>query len=100
MMGHEQAGRRPALVVSANAFNQGPWGLVWVLPLTRIRRPYPFHVEVQPAEAGLSVPCSIMCDQLRSISVGRLLDSAPAGRIWPATMAQVEDVLKVLLDLP
>src|SRR5438128_11466126 len=32
--GHEQAGRRPALVVSDDLFNQGPAGLVIVLPIT------------------------------------------------------------------
>src|SRR3990170_1190644 len=32
--GHEQAGRRPALIVSDTVFNQGPAGLVIVLPIT------------------------------------------------------------------
>ena len=32
--GHEQAGRRPVLVVSEDLFNQGPAGLAVVLPLT------------------------------------------------------------------
>ena len=32
--GHEQAGRRPVLVVSDDGLNQGPAGLVMVIPLT------------------------------------------------------------------
>ena len=32
--GREQSGSRPALVISVNAFNQGPAGLVVVLPVT------------------------------------------------------------------
>ncbi|OYV95604.1 MAG: growth inhibitor PemK, partial [Planctomycetia bacterium 21-64-5] len=32
--GHEQAGTRPALIVSVNRFNHGPAGLVVVLPIT------------------------------------------------------------------
>lgn len=32
--GHEQAGVRPALIVSVDPFNQGPAGLVVVLPIT------------------------------------------------------------------
>ena len=32
--GHEQAGRRPALVVSADLFNQSCGGIVWAIPIT------------------------------------------------------------------
>lgn len=32
--GHEQAGRRPALVVSSDLFNQKCGGLVWAIPIT------------------------------------------------------------------
>ncbi|NCR44934.1 MAG: type II toxin-antitoxin system PemK/MazF family toxin, partial [Microcystis aeruginosa SX13-01] len=32
--GHEQAGKRPCLVISADLFNQGASGLVVVLPVT------------------------------------------------------------------
>lgn len=32
--GHEQAGRRPALIVSADVFNQETGGIVWAVPIT------------------------------------------------------------------
>lgn len=32
--GHEQAGRRPALIVSATLFNQKSGGIVWAVPIT------------------------------------------------------------------
>jgi mRNA interferase MazF len=32
--GHEQAGKRPCLIISVNMFNQGAAGLVVVLPIT------------------------------------------------------------------
>ncbi|MGI6209653.1 MAG: type II toxin-antitoxin system PemK/MazF family toxin [Anaerolineae bacterium] len=51
--GHEQAGRRPALVVSTDAFNQGPAGLVVVLPITTTERGIPLHVPVNPPEGGV-----------------------------------------------
>lgn len=35
--GHEQAGRRPALVVSSDLFNEKSGGIVWVIPLTNTR---------------------------------------------------------------
>jgi len=47
--GHEQAGRRPGLVVSVDLFNHGPAGLVVLLPVTSVRKCIPFHVQVEPA---------------------------------------------------
>jgi mRNA interferase MazF len=54
--GHEQAGLRPVLVVSMDAFNRGPSGLVIVLPITSRHRGIPSHVPVQPPEGGLRMP--------------------------------------------
>ncbi|HEY3999133.1 MAG TPA: type II toxin-antitoxin system PemK/MazF family toxin [Candidatus Xenobia bacterium] len=51
--GHEQGGRRPVLVVSVDPFNQGPAGLVIVLPMTSRARGIPSHGVVEPPEGGL-----------------------------------------------
>jgi mRNA interferase MazF len=51
--GHEQAGRRPVLVFSVDAFNTGPAGLVIVLPLTSSIRKIPAHIQINPPEGGL-----------------------------------------------
>jgi mRNA interferase MazF len=60
--GHEQNGRRPSLVISKNLFNQKT-GLVFVCPLTRTFRNYPFHLPVH-AE-GLTG--FVMIEQIKSI---------------------------------
>lgn len=96
--GHEQAGARPVLIVSADGFNHGPANLVFVAPLTRTDRRIPFHVAVEPPEGGLSIRSFIMCDAVRSISTTRL-GNRPWGRIAYATMGAVEDSLRILLDL-
>lgn len=73
--GHEQSGRRPALVVSDDAFNHGLAGLVMVVPLTskvKKSRNIPTHIPVDPPEGGLKTPSVILCDQLRTISKDRL----------------------------
>ena len=98
--GREQAARGPALVVSADTFNQGPRGLVIVLPMTRTQRPYTFHVEVQPDDSGLDVTSYIMCEQIRSVSRERFLNATTAGRVRPNVLAEVEDRLRALLHLP
>ncbi len=60
--GHEQAGRRPCLVISVNLFNQGASGLAVVLPITSKDKKIPFHVEVKPPEAGLKVKSFVKCE--------------------------------------
>jgi mRNA interferase MazF len=96
--GHEQAGRRPVLIVSTDGFNRGPAGLVLAAPLTRTRRPIPSHIPIDPPEGGLSARSYVLCEALRSISADRLA-IGPRGRVSMATMAQVADALRILLEL-
>ena len=95
--GHEQAGRRPVLIVSDDLFNQGPAGLVIVLPITSTVRRIPSHVEVVPPEGGLKVRSAVLCDGVRSISTDRL--HACWGQVNPRTMVAVENALRFLMRL-
>jgi mRNA interferase MazF len=95
--GHEQAGTRPALVVSVDQFNQTPLGLVVVVPLTSKAKEFPLHVRVNPPEGGLEVTCFAKCEDVRSISRDRL--SKSLGRITPAVLRHVEDRLRLVLGL-
>lgn len=60
--GHEQKGRRPALIISNKIFNQH-LGLAYACPITNTKRDFPFHVEVQSA----NITGFIMCEQMKSI---------------------------------
>lgn len=61
--GHEQRGRRPALVVSNDIFNAHT-GLCIVCPITNTRRSYPFHVAIPDGEDVSGV---VMVEQVKSI---------------------------------
>jgi mRNA interferase MazF len=61
--GHEQRGRRPALVVSNDLFNKHA-GLCVVCPITNTRRDYPFHV---PIPGDQDVTGFVMVEQVKSI---------------------------------
>ena len=61
--GREQAGRRPAVVLSPAAYN-GKVGLCLVCPVTSRVKGYPFEVVLPD---GLSVAGAVLCDQLRSL---------------------------------
>ncbi len=84
-VGHEQAGTRPVLVISADAFNHGPASLVFALPLTRTDRNVPLHIPLDPPEGGVKARSFILCDALRSVSKERLLGEA-WGRVSPQTL--------------
>jgi mRNA interferase MazF len=99
-VGHEQQGKRPALVLSMDLFNQGPAGLVVVIPLTSKAaksRNILAHIPINPPEGGLRSASVVLCDQLRTISKNRL--STRWGTISAGTLAQIENAVRFLLGL-
>ncbi|MDP2954966.1 MAG: type II toxin-antitoxin system PemK/MazF family toxin [Longimicrobiales bacterium] len=87
--GHEQRGRRPALVVSNDLFNEHT-GLCIVCPITSADRGYPFHV---PIPEGGEVEGFVMVEQVKSVD----FRSRRARKIGQAP-AQVLDEALSLLD--
>jgi mRNA interferase MazF len=61
--GHEQAGRRPALVLSPATYN-GRVGLALLCPITNRPKGYPFEVSLP---TGLPITGVILADQIKSL---------------------------------
>lgn len=61
--GHEQAGRRPALVISPEAYNRKT-GLFLACPVTSRVKGYPFEVALPK---GVGVSGVVLCDQIKSL---------------------------------
>ena len=61
--GHEQAGRRPAVILSPAAYN-AKVGLALLCPITSQIKGYPFEVVIPP---GLRVGGAILADQVKSL---------------------------------
>ncbi len=77
--GHEQAGRRPVVIVSSDFhLRLGRYEMATVMPITSRERPNLRH-RVQ-ISAG-KVSGWVLTDQLRTISTRRLLDAAPVGTL-------------------
>lgn len=95
--GREQAGKRPALILSLDAFNRGPATLVIALPFTTVDKNLALHVRVTPPEGGLAAVSYIKCEDVRSMSKERFLRRW--GRVDDATMNLVEDRIRILLAL-
>jgi mRNA interferase MazF len=89
--GHEQAGRRPALVLSPKSYNQKS-GLALVCPVTNQIKGYPFEVQVP---RGCGVTGVILADQVKSLD----WKVRQAERIGPVPPPTLDEVLARLAPL-
>jgi mRNA interferase MazF len=104
--GREQAGRRPVLVVSADAVNRQPLVVTVVVgtDAKKVPRNYPTNVRVTAQEAGLAKDTVFLCFQIRSLDPERFRDSRTGrpntlGSLPAHRMAEVDQALKLTLGL-
>lgn len=97
--GSEQAGTRPAVIVSRNAINRySP--IVVICPMTsasNVQRLYPSDVLVHAPEGGLKVDSVVLTLQVRAIAKARL--GSRLGELEPLTLQKIDRALKITLDL-
>ncbi|MDQ3756036.1 MAG: type II toxin-antitoxin system PemK/MazF family toxin [Acidobacteriota bacterium] len=86
--GHEQKGRRPALVISNFLFNQAT-GLAIVCPITNTNRGVPFHL---PVPNSSSLTGFVMVEQVKSVDYY----ARQAKFVEKASSQLVEDVIAVV----
>jgi mRNA interferase MazF len=91
--GHEQAGHRPAVVVSPRSYN-GKVGLGLFCPITGRAKGYPFEVALP---SGLSVQGVVLADQVKSLD-WRARRARLAARLPDDTCAEIIGKLATLLD--
>ena len=96
-VGREQSGRRPGVVLSADALNESPAGVLIVVPCTTARRGLPSHVELDPATSGLRDVSYAKCEDVKSVSDQRLITHL--GAVVDETLFEMARALKFLLDL-
>jgi mRNA interferase MazF len=90
--GHEQAGRRPALVLSPSAYN-GRVGLALVCPITNQVKGYPFEV---PLPREFAITGVIGSDQVKSLD-WRARRATLIGAVPDEVVGEVMRRLKTLL---
>ncbi len=90
--GHEQAGRRPALVVSPASYN-GKVGLAVLCPITSQVKGYPFEVMIP---SGLKVGGVVLSDQVKSLD-WRMRRAEFICKVPRQTVSEVIDKLGALL---
>ena len=85
--GHEQKGRRPAIIISNKVFNKH-LGLAFACPITNTKRDFPFHVAVESE----NITGYIMAEQMKSIDY----KSRSIKFIEKANTQIVNDILSII----
>jgi mRNA interferase MazF len=88
--GREQAGHRPALVLSPSAYN-GKTGLMVCCPLTTKVKHNPFEVLI-----SANPPSVVLADHLKSLD-WRIRKAQPKGRVSAAELADVRAKVSALI---
>ena len=90
--GHEQSGRRPALVVSDGGYNQVS-SFILVCPITRNPKPWPFKISLSDM---FVVDGQVLVDQTKAIDKRRVVTPA-LGKVDDEVLSQIRGLLASLL---
>jgi mRNA interferase MazF len=85
------------VIVSADLLNEGPAGVVIVVPVTTARRDIPSHIELDPTTTGLTDVSYAKGEDVRAVSDRRLVTRL--GTVGEPAMHDLGRVLRYLLDL-
>ncbi len=96
-VGHEAAFGRPAVVVSTGLVNNGPGGLVAVVPISSRSYGLRSQVELQAGSSGLGRTSFARCDQVRVVSTKRL--AGHRGMLGADELRFVDRALRFILGL-
>jgi mRNA interferase MazF len=94
-VGHEQAGRRPAIVVGTALACSLPNGLALLVPCTSTDRGLP----IQPPVVLAGRPGFAQCDQVRALSTDRLVSRHAAGTITKPERQAIAFALRSLINV-
>jgi mRNA interferase MazF len=91
-IGHEPGFKHPALVLSAEEINKH--GIVILAPITKTRRNYPTHVEL---DGPLPIVCYVQCELIRAVSTDRVIKTV--GHADEIIMHKVAVILRRIMQL-
>ena len=94
-----EAGRRwPVVVITAQEILDESVTVVQIVPLTSTIRQFGSEVEIEAdIDNGLGSNSVAQCQHIRSVSVDRV--ESVRGNVGPATLAEIRDVLGLILDI-
>lgn len=97
VVGSEQGGHRPALIIQNDAFNEfSPVVIVAAISSRMLTRDYSTDVVIEPRGSGLSVRSRIMLNQIRTIDKSRL--GQFVGELSNEELELVDRAIQITLD--
>ena len=97
-IGHEQSGKRPALIISVDEFNSSGSGTVIAIPMTSKDKGIRTHIFISAKEHNMNnLDSFVICDQIRTISQKRL--GKRLGSVSQGTLKQVGYILQRILKI-
>jgi mRNA interferase MazF len=96
-VGHEQGGRRPAVVVSSNGLHALPIDMVVVIPLTGHDRGLVTQPQISSEGSGLSRASFARPEDMRAVDASRL--QRRLGRVSSEELFEIRKVMRYFLDL-
>lgn len=98
VVGPEQAGDRPALVISPDIMNEhSPVVTVAAITGRKTERVYPFEALIEPPEGGLDRRSKVMLSQLRTIDKARIVGVYSS--LSEQAMRKVDEALAIAVGL-
>lgn len=96
VVGHEQGGRRPAVIISGDVLHVIPSQLVFIVPVTSRMLGVRTHIPVRMADGNLAKDSFAMTEQLRAVSVQRL--RRRIGSVDDATLSEIRRLIARFMD--
>jgi mRNA-degrading endonuclease toxin of MazEF toxin-antitoxin module len=96
--GSEQAGLRPAIIVSATPMTAGTTVIVVPFTTTLPTRPRPYVVVLTPAETGLPEVSAALIQHLRVLDKQFIKDRY-RGRVVDAAMVRIDEAIRIVLNV-
>ena len=98
VVGSEQAGRRPVLIVQNDIGNQhSPVTIVAAITSAQTKHVRPTDVELGSTASGLATPSRVLLNQIKTLDKRRL--ERRVGKVTPAEMEAVDDAIRISLGL-
>ena len=98
VVGHEQAKKRPCLVLSPTHYNATRSGLIVILPITSTFRDTISFVCIEPHQSGLPKRSYVITDQIRSVSKLQASGKKAIGRLDETLFNKIQHIVKMILD--
>ena len=98
VIGSEQSGRRPVVVVNSPFYSTFPIRMAIVVPLTTQDHGLPHHVPVSSTQSGLHQQSWARTEDVRSISEQRLI-GRPLGSASDKEADDIRTYLRLMLDI-